>query len=105
MIATRPLDESVGDVAEAIDDEVDRLFSNILDLRELRVVFQPLVDLRSGEIVALEALARGPESTPLASPLALFAAARRADRVAELDWACRAAAFTAFLEAGVPPAM
>jgi len=38
-------------------------------------VFQPIVDLVSGVVVAFEALARGPVG-PLESPMALFGAAR-----------------------------
>jgi EAL domain-containing protein (putative c-di-GMP-specific phosphodiesterase class I) len=91
-------------VAGELSDDA-REFANLLDTRDVHVVFQPLVDLRSGEIVALEALARGPQSSPLASPLALFAAAREADRVAELDWVCRTAAYRTFQEARLPPAM
>lgn len=58
----------------------------------LRCDFQPVVDLDTGTVVAYEALARGPEG-PLARPEALFAAARGAGMLAELDEACRAAAF------------
>lgn len=58
----------------------------------LRSDFQPIVDLATGTVVAYEALARGPEG-PLARPDALFAAARGAGMLAELDQACRAAAF------------
>ena len=108
MIASdskRVIDERVGEVAGVGDDAADLEFAALLDQRDFHMVFQPLVNLKTGEIVALEALARGPESTRLASPLALFEAARRANRVAELDWACRAAAFRAFLEADVPTAM
>ena len=87
------------------DDALSREFALVLARRDVHAVFQPLVDLRSGEVVALEALARGPASSPLESPLVLFEQARRAGRVAELDWVCRAAAFRAFLDGGVPPAM
>lgn len=58
----------------------------------LRSDFQPIVDLATGTVVAYEALARGPEG-PLARPDALFAAARGVGMLAELDQACRAAAF------------
>jgi EAL domain-containing protein (putative c-di-GMP-specific phosphodiesterase class I) len=51
-------------------------------------VFQPLIDLDSGDVVAYEALAPGPAGSPLESPAALFAAAYGSGRVAELDWAC-----------------
>lgn len=54
--------------------------------------FQPIIELDTGRVVAYEALARGPEG-PLERPDLLFAAARRAGVLAELDEACRAAAF------------
>ena len=73
-------------------------FHELLDTRAVRAVFQPLVDLATGHPVAYEALARGPEGSPLESPAALFPAAYRAGRAAELDWACRAAAFASALD-------
>lgn len=59
---------------------------------EIVAFFQPVVDLDSREIVAYEALARGPAG-PLAFPDDLFGAARQEGLLAELDGACRAAAF------------
>jgi EAL domain-containing protein (putative c-di-GMP-specific phosphodiesterase class I) len=44
----------------------------VIDDRQLKVVFQPIVDLRSKKIFAYEALAR---STEFDSPMSLFAAA------------------------------
>jgi len=76
-------------------------FGRLLDARAVSVVFQPLVDLRDGAVLGYEALARGPAGSPLERPDALFAAAYRARRVPELDWACRAAAFRAVLESGL----
>lgn len=70
--------------------------------RAIRAVFQPVVDLHTGDIVAVEALARGPEGTDLESPGRLFAAAEAAGVTRQLDWACRAAAAEAALEAGLP---
>ena len=63
-------------------------------------VFQPIVELDTGRVVAYEALARGPEG-PLARPDRLFAAARTAGRLAELDEICRAAAFRGAVEQGL----
>jgi EAL domain-containing protein (putative c-di-GMP-specific phosphodiesterase class I) len=63
-------------------------------------VFQPIVELDTGRVVAYEALARGPQG-PLERPDRLFAAARAAGRLAELDAACRSAALTGALEAGL----
>jgi EAL domain-containing protein (putative c-di-GMP-specific phosphodiesterase class I) len=75
----------------------------VLDMRLVRAVFQPLVDLVSNEVVGYEALARGPAGSPLESPAALFEAAYANGRVAELDWACRAAAFQAAAVADLHP--
>ncbi len=58
----------------------------------VRSVYQPIINLSTYEIVAYEALARGPEGTNLENPDALFAAADRAGLRAELDWECRASA-------------
>ena len=63
-------------------------------------VFQPIVDLDTGAVVAYEALARGPVG-PLERPDALFAAARRSGRLADLDDLCRRAAFTGAVEQGL----
>ncbi len=76
-------------------------FRRVLDGRAVQPVFQPLIDLDSRHVVGYEALARGPTGSSLESPAALFAAAWRAGRVAELDWACRAAAFGAAAAVGV----
>lgn len=67
----------------------------------VRTVFQPIVALDTATTVAYEALSRGPVDTLLESPDALFAAARSASRVIELDWTCRCAAFRAAFESGL----
>jgi diguanylate cyclase (GGDEF)-like protein/PAS domain S-box-containing protein len=66
----------------------------------VRSVFQPIVELDTGCVVAHEALARGPEG-PLQRPDFLFAAARAAGRLAELDSACRVAAFEGATRHGI----
>ena len=73
---------------------------DVLSAGSVRSVFQPIVELDGGAVVAYEALARGPEG-PLATPDALFAAAREAGLLAELDTACRTAAFRGALEQGL----
>lgn len=87
------------------DDALDRELLALLARRDVHAVFQPVVELRTGEVVGLEALARGPLSSPLENPRELFAAAERCGRTAELDWVCRATAFSAVLDADVPPSM
>lgn len=67
----------------------------------IRSVFQPIVDLDSGLVVAYEALARGPRGTALERPDQLFAAARAEGLLAALDEACRVAAFRGAIEVGL----
>lgn len=55
-------------------------------------LYQPIVDLDLQEVVGYEALSRGPQDSPLASPVAMFAAAAELDRLRDLDWLCRSAA-------------
>jgi diguanylate cyclase (GGDEF)-like protein/PAS domain S-box-containing protein len=72
----------------------------LLAAEALHSVFQPIIDLDTGEVVAYEALVRGPEG-PLSGPAALFATARKVGMLAELDGACRAAAFRGAARSGV----
>jgi EAL domain-containing protein (putative c-di-GMP-specific phosphodiesterase class I) len=76
----------------------------LVDERRVSVTFQPVVDVRRGETVAFEALARGPEG-PLHRPAALFAAARSVGRGGELDWVIRALAFRTLMDADVHPSI
>jgi EAL domain-containing protein (putative c-di-GMP-specific phosphodiesterase class I) len=84
----------------AVADALDEL-DQILGDGAIRSVYQPVVDLGTSTVVAYEALARGPEGSRLERPDHLFAAARRAGRLTELDWACRVAALEGALEAGL----
>ena len=68
------------------------LLDHILAAKLINSVYQPIVDLDSNVVVAFEALARGPRGSALERPDLLFAAARRARRLADLDRACRTAA-------------
>lgn len=54
----------------------------------LTSVYQPIIDLGTGDTFAFEALTRGPRSTRLESPATLFAIAEEVDLTVELDRAC-----------------
>jgi EAL domain-containing protein (putative c-di-GMP-specific phosphodiesterase class I) len=76
----------------------DAELTRILGAGDVVPVYQPIVALDTGDVVAFEALARGPRESPLASPAALFGTAARAGRLAELDWLCRRRALEGALE-------
>jgi diguanylate cyclase (GGDEF)-like protein/PAS domain S-box-containing protein len=95
-----------GDAVLVPDDAFDPAaaggaLERVLAEAAITALYQPIVDLASGETLGYEALARGPEGSPLHRPDRLFAAAAAADRVVELDWACRLAAVRGALEAGL----
>src|SRR3954452_16006985 len=73
----------------------------ILADEAVRSVYQPIVDLDTAEVVGYEALARGPQGSPLERPDRLFATAHACGLVSELEWACRAAALRGALAAGL----
>lgn len=54
----------------------------------LSSVYQPIVDLNTGDIFAYEALTRGPKGSQMESPATLFAIADEVDLTVELDRAC-----------------
>jgi EAL domain-containing protein (putative c-di-GMP-specific phosphodiesterase class I) len=58
-------------------------------------VFQPVVDLQSGEVLGYEAFSRGPKNSPLETPRAMFAMSNRIGLSSDLDSICRDAALRA----------
>ena len=61
----------------------------ILDSRNIRTVFQPIVCLRTGSIFGFEALSRGPSGSILEFPVELFAAAEKYNLLFALEKLCR----------------
>jgi EAL domain-containing protein (putative c-di-GMP-specific phosphodiesterase class I) len=92
---------------EASTTTIIRTIDDVIDARAITTVFQPIVRLDSWnrkrhEVVGYEALTRGPVGTPWEAPLPLFEAAAGRDRLAELDWICRAHAYRAAMDAELP---
>ena len=85
---------SIATLTSSLDD--------VLRNGSVHSVYQPIVELSTGNVVAYEALARGPQG-PLHTPDALFAAARTAGRLAELDALCRSAALRGAVAARLGP--
>jgi EAL domain-containing protein (putative c-di-GMP-specific phosphodiesterase class I) len=81
------------------------LIEQIIAERAVHPLFQPIVDLRTRDLVGVEALARGPAGSALEFPDALFAAATEAGLLTELDQLCCARALETARVAGplAPP--
>jgi EAL domain-containing protein (putative c-di-GMP-specific phosphodiesterase class I)/GGDEF domain-containing protein len=74
----------------------------ILAHGDLHSLFQPIICLSERRVLGYEALTRGPSNSPLHSPLTLFASARKAGRLSELEVACRKSACRRFSELKLP---
>ncbi len=83
-----------------IDRLIDELDA-VLSRRAIDPLFQPIVEIATGDTVAYEALARGPVDGPLRMPQELFDTAREAGRLDELDELCRTRAVESAVEAGL----
>ncbi|GFK95726.1 Phytochrome-like protein cph2 [Fundidesulfovibrio magnetotacticus] len=71
-------------------------FRAILEEDSVRSLYQPIVDLRGGDIFAWEALSRGPAGSPFEQPSMLFGFAEENGLVFPLERACRRAALAGF---------
>lgn len=60
----------------------------ILD-EDIRTVYQPIVETKTGDIFSYEALSRGPQETEFFNPLFLFEVAKDSELLFELDNVCR----------------
>lgn len=75
-----------------IEIPIRTIFRRILEQRQVTTLFQPIFDLRTGAILAWEALSRGPQDTPFHSPLDLFTYAENNGQLFALEQVCRAQA-------------
>lgn len=67
------------------------LLDEIINTKKIDTVFQPIVSLKENRVIGVEALSRGgvrENGTPV-SPLELFSASRKYNKVKELDRLCR----------------
>jgi EAL domain-containing protein (putative c-di-GMP-specific phosphodiesterase class I)/GGDEF domain-containing protein len=71
----------------------------ILDRKALTPHFQPILDLRIGELYGFEGLIRGPSDSILHAPLNLLGAARQGGLLPELERACIEAILGAWAKA------
>lgn len=81
--ARRNLTDSVSQ-KQTIDPEEHRLVNEVLDRNLFRYAFQPIIDARTGEIYAYEALMRTEEQVPF-SPLVILKHATYDDRLYDVE--------------------
>ncbi|MBP9943779.1 MAG: GGDEF domain-containing protein, partial [Desulfomicrobium sp.] len=67
-------------------------FRSIIRNDQIRMLFQPIYDFKSGTVMAWEALARGPRGTEFESPSTLFDFAEQFGQLFALEQACRSKA-------------
>lgn len=96
-----PATRSAGSAAGSGEHDLIR---RIVADRDVTVEFETIRDTVREQVVAYEALARGPQG-PLHNPVHLFAAAHAAGLAGQLDWICRAEAFRVMLERRLPPSV
>lgn len=70
--------------------------------RDLRMLFQPIVNTRERIVLGYEALVRGPDDSALHGATELFKIAHQEGVLAPLELLCRELACTRFVELGLP---
>lgn len=90
------------DGADHGDPQMLARLQEIIDQRQLTALFQPIIDMHSGDIIGYEGLIRGPSNSPLHSPLKLFKVARSHNLSVEVEYLCRHIVMEQFAKAGLP---
>ena len=75
---------------------------DILARRQLSALFQPIVNMQNGDIIAYEGLIRGPSDSPLHSPMNLFKVARASGLTVRVEHLCRQVILERFAELELP---
>ena len=85
-----------------LHNKLHERLQEIMERRQLGALFQPIVNMQSGEIVGFEGLIRGPSDSPLHSPLNLFKVATSAGVMTEVEHLCRRVVLERFAELALP---
>jgi EAL domain-containing protein (putative c-di-GMP-specific phosphodiesterase class I)/GGDEF domain-containing protein/predicted transcriptional regulator len=87
---------------ESGDAMLMKRLQEIIDQRRLSALFQPIIHMRSGEILGYEGLIRGPSDSPLHAPMNLFKVARANNLTVQVEHLCRRVVLERFAELGLP---
>ena len=109
MLANSPIDESrldivlpLADFHSVFDAGNTSPLLEILRQRKLSAWFQPVMDMRTGDIIGYEGLIRGPADSPLHSPFNLFSAAQRQGLSLETEMLSRHVVLETFAKLDLP---
>ena len=86
ILAYDPVTHTTETDADRVEKET--AVATVIREKSLRAVFQPIVDMATGDVVGYEGLTRPGPGAPFTNPGLLFEAAERAGRTVELDAAC-----------------
>lgn len=78
------------------------LLEQIIRQADIAIHFQPIVNIDTNRMYGFEALSRGPEQSPLYSPIRLFSVAEQHGRLSELETLCRTQALQRFQQQQLP---
>lgn len=76
--------------------------AKIIEREKINAVFQPICNISTFQIHGFEALSRGPEHSPLYSPVPLFKTAAYEGRLSELESLCRRISIQQFKNGALP---
>lgn len=82
--------------------EENTLLLDIIRQRKLSAVFQPILNLHTGELYGYEGLIRGPEGSALHAPSRLFEAAARNNLLVEVEMLCRQIVLKSYVALKLP---
>jgi diguanylate cyclase (GGDEF)-like protein len=100
-----PLGASVTIFPPETEDEDAVLRAHLHDIiarRQLSALFQPIVHMQTGDIIAYEGLIRGPSDSPLHAPMNLFKVARACGLTVQVEHLCRQVILERFAELELP---
>ncbi|MEC5160734.1 MULTISPECIES: GGDEF domain-containing protein [unclassified Janthinobacterium] len=75
---------------------------DIIATRHLSALFQPIIQMQSGDVIGYEGLIRGPSDSPLHAPMKLFKVARANGLTLEVEHLCRQVVLERFAELDLP---
>jgi len=82
---------------------INESLNHIINKKQIKTVFQPIISLRDGNILGHEALSRITCESEIKNPEMLFTIAEEYNRLWELELLCRTTAMEAAYKFMVPP--